>query len=127
MSDGVNSHLYYNNLSSEEKMEQYNNRDASKDREEILNRSNTNTCSNEHSLKYCQYMERNKNLLETCSEDKRLHLCCEISDYCLKFFNPKSIEYFDCTQKEFDDPTYNCFRKQRFTSMSCYKIKNNIH
>ncbi|KOB86852.1 hypothetical protein PFDG_02765 [Plasmodium falciparum Dd2] len=117
MSDGVNSHLYYNNLSSEEKMEQYNNRDASKDREEILNRSNTNTCSNEHSLKYCQYMERNKNLLETCSEDKRLHLCCEISDYCLKFFNPKSIEYFDCTQKEFDDPTYNCFRKQRFTSM----------
>ncbi|SOV74879.1 erythrocyte binding antigen-181 [Plasmodium reichenowi] len=117
MSDGDNSDSNNNNLSSEEKIEQYKNRDVSKEREEILNMSKTNICSNEHSLKYCQFMERNKDLLETCSLENRLHLCCAISDYCLKYFNPNSLEYFNCTQNEFDDPTYNCFRKQRFTSM----------
>ncbi|KYN93642.1 erythrocyte binding antigen-181, partial [Plasmodium reichenowi] len=115
MSDGDNGDSNNNNLSSEEKIEQYKNRDVSKEREEILNMSKTNICSNEHSLKYCQFMERNKDLLETCSLENRLHLCCAISDYCLKYFNPNSLEYFNCTQNEFDDPTYNCFRKQRFT------------
>ncbi|KYO03671.1 erythrocyte binding antigen-181 [Plasmodium gaboni] len=106
-----------NNLSSEEKMNEYKNRNVTEAREEILRMSKTNTCSNNHSLKYCDYMERNKDLLETCSLENRLHLCCAISDYCLKFFNPNSLEYFNCTQNEFDDPTYNCFRKERFTSM----------
>ncbi|SOV20221.1 erythrocyte binding antigen-181 [Plasmodium sp. gorilla clade G2] len=117
MKDRVNNHFDDNNLSSEEKMNQYKNRNVSEAREEILKMSKTNTCSNNDSLKYCDYMERNKDLLETCSLENRLHLCCAISDYCLKFFNPNSVEYFNCTQNEFDDPTYNCFRKQRFTSM----------
>ncbi|SCN12991.1 merozoite adhesive erythrocytic binding protein, putative [Plasmodium malariae] len=115
------SYLPSNNNNNYEKssVDEYKFRDVIKTREEIINSSKNNTCSNVVSSKYCDFMKDSISS-GTCSNEERKYLCCSISDYCLKFFDYNSNKYYDCTKKEFDDPSYKCFKKGDFSNMAYF-------
>nr|2RJI_A Chain A, Erythrocyte binding antigen 175 [Plasmodium falciparum]2RJI_B Chain B, Erythrocyte binding antigen 175 [Plasmodium falciparum] len=84
--------------------------DDSTTKELIKKLAEINKCENEISAKYCDHMIHEEIPLKTCTKEKTRNLCCAVSDYCMSYFTYDSEEYYDCTKREFDDPSYTCFR-----------------
>ncbi|KYN96820.1 erythrocyte binding antigen-140 [Plasmodium gaboni] len=98
-------------------IEEYNSRDTKKVREEIIKLSKQNKCNNEYSMEYCTYSNRKNSSLGSCSKEEKKKLCCQISDYCLTYFNFYSIEYYNCMKSEMNDPEYKCFNSKGQSNM----------
>ncbi|SCM01381.1 merozoite adhesive erythrocytic binding protein [Plasmodium chabaudi chabaudi] len=90
---------------------EYKSRNINNTRNKIISMSKENMCVNDISSKYCDYM-KDKISSGSCSDNKRKQLCCSISDYCLKYFDYNSNKYYDCTKREFSDPSYKCFNNE---------------
>lgn len=109
------------NFSSEndhkKNIQEYNSRDTKRVREEIIKLSKQNKCNNEYSMEYCTYSDERNSSPGPCSREERKKLCCQISDYCLKYFNFYSIEYYNCIKSEIKSPEYKCFKSEGQSSM----------
>ncbi|SOV75255.1 erythrocyte binding antigen-175 [Plasmodium sp. gorilla clade G3] len=101
-------------------LELYEKRDVITTRKEIKESADRNKCENEISAKYCAHMVDEKIPSKICSKEKTRNMCCAVSDYCMRYFTYGSEEYYNCTKKEFEDPSYICFRKEAFSSMPYY-------
>ncbi|SOV22092.1 erythrocyte binding antigen-175 [Plasmodium sp. DRC-Itaito] len=109
------------NLNGEKlNIEGYQNRDDVRTREEIKKLAEINKCENKISEKYCSHIIEEKIKSNICSIEKTRNMCCAVSDYCMRYFTYDSKEYYDCTNKEFRDPSYICFRKEAFSRMPYY-------
>ncbi|KMZ92880.1 hypothetical protein PVMG_05440 [Plasmodium vivax Mauritania I] len=95
---------------------EYIKRDAEKTREEIINLSKKNPCTVDVSSDFCDYMMKNISF-GNCSDGERKGLCCSISNYCLKYFDYNSNDYYTCANEEFGQKDYKCFRKSKASSM----------
>ncbi|SOV81653.1 erythrocyte binding antigen-140 [Plasmodium reichenowi] len=93
-------------------IQEYNSRDTKRVREEIIKLSKQNKCDNEYSMEYCTYSDERNSSPGPCSREERKKLCCQISDYCLKYFNFYSIEYYSCIKSEIKSPEYKCFKSE---------------
>ncbi|KNC37352.1 hypothetical protein PFLG_02505 [Plasmodium falciparum RAJ116] len=109
------------NFSSEndhkKNIQEYNSRDTKRVREEIIKLSKQNKCNNEYSMEYCTYSDERNSSPGPCSREERKKLCCQISDYCLKYFNFYSIEYYNCIKSEIKSPEYKCFKSEGQSSI----------
>ncbi|SPJ11740.1 erythrocyte binding antigen-140 [Plasmodium sp. DRC-Itaito] len=98
-------------------IEEYNSRDIKRVREEIIKLSKQNKCDNEYSMEYCTYSDERNSTKGPCSREERKKLCCQISDYCLKYFNFYSNEYYNCIKSELKGPEYKCFKSEGQSNM----------
>ncbi|SCM08396.1 duffy-binding protein [Plasmodium chabaudi chabaudi] len=114
-----NSGISNNNTNSENanKLEiyEYEHRDIKKTRDSIIMLATANVCNDNPASGYCESIN-NKYSHGTCSKNKTQNLCCSISNYCVKFFNINSKKYYDCMNKEFMDPSYECFQKEGYSN-----------
>ncbi|SPJ09188.1 erythrocyte binding antigen-175 [Plasmodium sp. DRC-Itaito] len=109
------------NLNDEKlNLEPYENRNDSTTKELIKKLAEINKCENEISAKYCAHMVDVQIPSKTCTKEKTKNMCCAVSDYCMRYFTYGSKEYSNCTKREFEDPSYTCFRKESFSSMPYY-------
>lgn len=118
----------YNLYDKKLDLDLYENRNDSTTKELIKKLAEINKCENEISVKYCDHMIHEEIPLKTCTKEKTRNLCCAVSDYCMSYFTYDSEEYYNCTKREFDDPSYTCFRKEAFSSMIFkFLITNKIY
>ncbi|SOV83906.1 erythrocyte binding antigen-175 [Plasmodium reichenowi] len=110
----------YNLYDKKLNLDLYVNRNDSTTKELIKKLAEINKCENEISAKYCSDMIDKEIPLKTCTKEKTINLCCAVADYCLSYFTYDSKEYSNCTKREFEDPSYTCFRKKGFSSMPYY-------
>ncbi|SOS77863.1 erythrocyte binding antigen-175 [Plasmodium sp. gorilla clade G1] len=110
----------YNLYDKKLDLDLYENRNDSTTKELIKKLAEINNCENEISAKYCDHMIHEKIPSKTCPKEKTRNLCCAVADYCLSYFTYGSKEYSKCTKREFEDPSYTCFRKEAFSSMPYY-------
>ncbi|SOV13261.1 erythrocyte binding antigen-175 [Plasmodium sp. gorilla clade G2] len=101
-------------------IELYQKRNDKVTREEIKELAEKNKCKNKISEEYCSHMIEDEIKSNICSIEKTKNMCCAVSDYCMRYFTYGSKEYSDCTKKEFEDPSYICFRKEAFSRMPYY-------
>lgn len=94
---------------------EYENRNVKKTRENIIMLANENVCNGNPGLKYCESIN-NKYFHGACPKSQTQNLCCSISNYCIKFFNINSNNYYSCMNEEFMDPSYTCFQKGSYSS-----------
>ncbi|KEG04763.1 hypothetical protein YYE_00338 [Plasmodium vinckei vinckei] len=94
---------------------EYEHRDIKKTRDSIIMLATENVCNDNPALEYCKSIN-NKYSHGTCPKNKTQNLCCSISNYCIKFFNINSKKYYDCMNKEFMDPAYQCFQKSSYSN-----------
>ncbi|CAD2100990.1 duffy-binding protein [Plasmodium vinckei brucechwatti] len=98
---------------------EYEHRDIKKTRDSIITLATANVCNNNPALEYCKSIN-NKYSHGVCPKNKTQNLCCSISNYCIKFFNINSKKYYDCMNKEFMDPSYECFQKASYSNQYYY-------
>ncbi|CAD2111748.1 duffy-binding protein [Plasmodium vinckei] len=98
---------------------EYEHRDIKKTRDSIITLATANVCNDNPAFEYCKSIN-NKYSHGVCPKNKTQNLCCSISNYCIKFFNINSKKYYDCMNKEFTDPSYECFQKSIYSNQYYY-------
>ncbi|SOV84242.1 erythrocyte binding antigen-140 [Plasmodium sp.] len=118
--DDQNRTNIYSENNDKKNIQEYNSRDTKRVREEIIKLSKQNKCDNKYSMEYCTYSDGRNSSTGPCPREERKRLCCQISDYCLKYFNFYSIEYYNCIKSEFKSSEYKCFNSEGRSNMAYF-------